>query len=81
VPARSCSFVLQATTSQDGEEFFTHYFKSGCHPRDIPDIIVRAIHEKTKFYVSEAAQALMINAVDKPRTVKQVRANACYWWT
>lgn len=36
--------------THDGEEYFTHYFQSGCHPV-CPDIFVEEIDEKKRQFV------------------------------
>ena len=57
------------------DERYTHYFRSGCHPRTPePDIRVRQIDEKWATYVCQAKEALSLEDVHglRPRTVKEI---------
>ena len=60
-------------TSQDGEQTFSHYFKSKCHPA-CPDITVTAIKDKTAFHLLKVQDNLGLESLADVRTltVKEV---------
>ena len=65
-------FVGDKVKDEDGDEVFTHYFKSGCYPK-CPDIIVDAIEQKAHQYITEARQTLGLGLEEMTRlTVAQV---------
>jgi hypothetical protein len=66
-----CITIIQVI-SVDGEETYTHYFKSKCHPT-CPDIIVEEIEQKRKMYCAQIAGSLQLDFGDaKSQTVKEV---------
>ena len=65
-------FVGDKVQDDHGDEVFTHYFKSGCHP-ECPDIIVNAIEQKAHKYITEVQQNLGFDLGEIPSvTVAQI---------
>ena len=60
--------------NDDGEQTYSHYFKSKCHPA-CPDIIVKEIEAKKKFHLGQVQVSLGLDSVGvQSRTVKEVKS-------